>query len=83
MANIQLIELRSAETPIEDLSCEAANNILGGTCPGEGGGVEFEGGELDGFYGFFLIVPVGGRSYNLYSAYNGEYFDTITIEPKW
>ena len=73
MANIKLLELRSAETPIEELSCEATNNILGGTCPGEGGGEgEGEGG--------FLLVFVGGRSYNRFTL-DGVYVDTIEIEP--
>ena len=71
MANIQFLELRPAETPIEDLSCEVANNILGGTCPGEGGGGEGEG------EGGFLLIPVGGGFFNVFSAFDGEYLDTI------
>ena len=32
MANIKLLELRSAENPIEDLSYKVTDTILGGTC---------------------------------------------------
>ena len=41
MANIQLIELRPAENPIEDLSFKVTDTIFGGTCEGDGRGDDY------------------------------------------
>ena len=41
MANIQLLELRPAENPIEDLSYKVTDTIFGGTCEGNGRGDDY------------------------------------------
>ncbi len=57
MAKIKLLELHPAETPIEDLSYEATDNIFGGMCPNDNGDDRDDPEPSDGLRNFerFLI----------------------------